>query len=170
MRFGLGLCFASLLVTVGLAQGPKNPMLVATCVNQKASYAPAETVELMVTIENRGASSFCVYRPLEWGWSGLWRGLLDATGRPVRPKRPVVAALPPPPLADRSQLVELEPGYFYGRQLKLALSDYDLKPGAYFVAFKYRSNYHAEDGFGLPILTWDDGEIVSNNVEFSIGR
>jgi hypothetical protein len=82
----------------------------------------------------------------------------------------VIAPLPPPPMRDRSELVELEPGYFYGRHLKLALSDYDLKPGQYFVAFKYRSNYHAEDGFGLPILTWDDGEIAANKVEISIRR
>jgi hypothetical protein len=32
----------------------------------------------------------------------------------------------------------------------------------------YRSNYDAHDGFGLPILTRDDGEIVGNKIEFAV--
>lgn len=71
-------------------------------------------------------------------------------------------------MGDKSELVGLEPGYFYGRHLDFALSDYDLKPGRYFMAFKYQSYYHDRDGFGLPILTWDDGEMVSNKIEISI--
>jgi len=50
--------------------------------------------------------------------------------------------LPPPPLGDKFELAGLEPGYFYGRHLDFALSDYDLKPGTYFIAFKYQSYYH----------------------------
>ena len=168
MRFGLWACFVSLVVTFAVAQGPKKPVLIAACVDQKASYAPTETVNLTVTIENRGTSRFYLYRPLEWGWTGLWFGLLDATGNRVRPKQPVMAPLPPPPLGDKGELVGLEPGYFYGRHLDFALSDYDLKPGTYFIAFKYQSYYHQRDGFGLPILTRDDGEIVSNKIEISI--
>ena len=168
MRFGLWVCFVSLVVTFAVAQGPKKPALIAVCVDQKASYVPTETVNLTVTIENRGTSRFYLYRPLEWGWTGLWFGLLDATGNRVRPKQPVIAPLPPPPLGDKSELVGLEPGYFYGRHLDFALSHYDLKLGTYFIAFKYQSYYHERDGFGLPILTWDDGEIVSNKIEISI--
>lgn len=168
MRFASGVCFASLVVTVVLAQAPKKPALIAACVNQKASYMPTDTVNISVMVENRGTSSFYLYGPLEWGWTGLWYGIRDAAGKPVRPKQPVIAPLPPPPLADKSELVGLEPGYFYGRHLNLALSNYDLKPGTYFITFKYRSNYSAADGFGLPILTWDDGEIVANKIEISV--
>ena len=168
MRFGLWICLASLLVTSGLAQTPRNPILLAACVNQKTSYALTDTVDLTVTIENGGTTSFYIYQPLEWGWTGLWWGVSDAANKPIRLKHPVIAPLPPPPLRDKSELVELEPGYFYGTHLQLTLSDYDLKPGKYFIWFNYRSNYHTEEGFGLPILTSDDGEIVANKVEISV--
>jgi len=168
MRFGLLVYFVSLMATFAVAQGPHKPSLIAACIDQKPVYAATETVNLTITIENRGTSTFYVYRPLEWGWTGLWFGLLDATGNRVRPKQPVIAPLPPPPLGDKSQLAGLEPGYFYGRHLDFALSDYDLKPGTYFIAFKYQSYYHERDGFGLPILTSEDGEVVSNKIEISV--
>ena len=168
MRFVLWVWFTSLMVTVAVAQGPKKPALVAVCLDQKASYTSTDTVNLKIEIENRGASRFYLYEPLEWGWTGLWFGLIDANGNRVRPKEPVDAPLPPPPLYTKSDLVGLEPGYFYGRQLDFALSDYVLKPGTYFIAFKYQSYYHEGDGFGLPLLTWDDGEIVGNKIKISI--
>jgi hypothetical protein len=168
MRFDVGVCFALLVATCGVAQNPKEPALVVACVDTRASYAPSETVHLTVAVENRGTSPFYVYRPLEWGWTGLWFGVLDATGKPVRPKQPLIAPLPPPPLSDRSELVEVDPGYFYGRHLDFALSAYDLNPGTYFIAFKYRSEYHQSDGFGLPMLSWEDGEIVAHRIEFFV--
>ena len=122
MRFSLGVCLALLVVTFGMAQSPRRPALLAACVDQKASYTPTETVNLNVSIENRGTSPFYIYRPLDWGWTGLWFALLDATGNRIRPRQPVIAPLPPPPLGDKSELVELDPGYFYGRHLDFALS------------------------------------------------
>jgi hypothetical protein len=157
-----------LVVTFGVAQVPRKAALIATRLDQRDSYTPTETVDLTISIENRGTSSFYVYRPLEWGWTGLWFGILDATGKPVQRKQPVTAPLPPPPLRDKSELVELAPGYFYGRQLDLALSDYDLKPGKYFVAFMYHSEYSETEGFGLPMLSWGDGEIVANRIEILV--
>jgi hypothetical protein len=62
----------------------------------------------------------------------------------------------------------LDPGYFYGRRIQFALNDYDLKPGTYFIAFKYQSYYHERDGLGLPILTWDDGEMIANQEKISV--
>jgi hypothetical protein len=168
MRIGLGVCFASFVVAAGLAQGPRKPVLVAECVKQQPFYAPTGAVDVTVTIENGGTTSFYVYRPLEWGWTGLWWGLSDAANKPVRLKHPLTAPLPPPPLGDKSELVELEPAYFYGRRIRVALSDFDLKPGTYFIWFKYRSNYRADEGFGLPILSSDDGEIVANTIKISV--
>ena len=168
MRFGLSVFFVSLVVSLAAAEGPKKAALVAACMDRETSYTTTDAVNFTVMIENRGTSTFYVYRPLEWGWTGLWFRLLDASGKPVQPKQRVNAPLPPPPVGDKSQLVGLEPGYFYGRQLDFALSDYDLKPGTYFIAFKYQSYYHERDGLGLPILTWDDGEIIGNRIEISI--
>ena len=168
MRFGVGVCFSTLMVTFAVAQGPRKPALIVACLNQKASYTPTDIVHLTITIENRGTSRFYLYQPLEWGWTGLWFGLLDGTGNVIRPKQPAIAPLPPPPLHDKSDLVDLEPGYFYGRELNFALRNYHLKPGTYSIAVAYRSNYDADDGFGLPILTRDDGEIVGNKIEFAV--
>lgn len=171
MRFGLGICFVLLVAACGFAQEPKKAVLIIARVDQKNSYTRTETVNLTVTIENRGTSPFYIYHPLEWGWTGLWFGMLDANGNRVRLKQPIVP-LPPPPLGDKSELVsklvELEPGYFYGKHIDFALSDYDLKSGMYSIAFMYHSYYNKSDGFGLPILTWDDGEIVSNKIQVSI--
>jgi hypothetical protein len=119
-------------------------------------------------IENRGASPFYVYEPLEGGWTGLWFGILDTTGKPVRPKRPILAPPPPPPLKDKSELIELDEGYFYGRHLDLGLGDFDLKHGKYFIAVKYRGEYSKADGFGLPLLSREDGEAVADKIEIFV--
>jgi len=167
---GLRWCAVFVLFALSFAAGQagKKAVLVVACTDQKSAYSAAETVNLSVTIENRSGSTFYLFRPLEWDWTGLWFHLLDISGKPVPLRQPVIAPLPPPPIADKSQLVGLEPGYFYGRQIQLALKDYDLRRGTYFIAFKYQSNYHNGDGFGLPILTWDDGEIVANRIKIAV--
>ena len=63
-------------------------------------------------------------------------------------RKPLPVPPPPPPLRDRSQLVELREGYFYGAHLLFDLALYDLKPGAYFIQTSYRSYYRAADGLG----------------------
>lgn len=168
MRVSLCVLFALWAFVPTAAQEPKQPALIVSCADKQPSYAATETVNLTITIENRGKSDFYVYSPLEWGWTGLWFYLLDAKGNVVRPRQPVIAPLPPPPVYDKSQLVGVAPGYFYGRHFKFGLSDYNLKPGTYFIAFKYQSYYHERDGFGLPILTSEDGEFLANRVEISV--
>jgi hypothetical protein len=83
-------------------------------------------------------------------------------------RKPLPVPPPPPPLRDKTQLVELQAGYFYGGHLPFDLALYDLKPGAYFIESSYRSYYRASQGFGLPILTFEDGEFVSNRIEVQI--
>ena len=112
MRFALGVCFAWLVVTSGVAQARSKAALVVICVDPKPSYTRNEAVSLNVSIENRGTSPFYVYQPLEWGWTGLWFRLIDATGHRVRPRHPVLAPLPPPPLSDKSQLIDVDPAIF----------------------------------------------------------
>jgi len=168
MRFRRYLIFVLLAFSFAAAQEVKKAALVVACEDEKPAYTSTETVSLRVTIENRGTSIFYVYRPLEWGWTGLWFHLLDAAGKPVTLRETIVAPLPPPPVGDKSQLIGLDPGYFYGRRIQFALSDYDLKPGTYFIAFTYQSYYRERDGFGLPILTWDDGEMVANQKKISV--
>lgn len=156
------------MCTFAVGQDSRKAALIVDRDDQKSLYTPSETVNLSLIIENRGTSTFNIFRPLEWGWTGLWYQLLDAGGNPVKLKRPLIAPLPPPPLTDKSQLVGLEPGYLYGKHFNFELSGYKLTPGRYFIEFKYQSYYHERDGFGLPILTWDDGEFVSNKIEISI--
>ena len=75
---------------------------------------------------------------------------------------------PPPPVYDKSQLVGLAPGYFFGTYLIFDLSHYSLSPGVYYVQVSYSSNYGKESGFGLPILTSQDGEFRSNKVRIEV--
>ncbi len=79
-----------------------------------------------------------------------------------------VIPLPPPPVYDKSDLVGLAPGYFFGKHLVFDLSHYKLSPGVYYVQVSYWSSYGKESGFGLPILTADDGEFRSNKVRIEV--
>ena len=69
---------------------------------------------------------------------------------------------------DKSKFVGLAPGYFFGRRLAFDLSHYVLSPGVYYIEVSYRSNYRTESGFGLPILTFDDGEFRCNNIQIQV--
>ena len=142
-------------------------MLRVSCTADKRSYAATDTVDLTVSLENVGPSDFYIYRNVEWGWAGLGFTLVDVKGNMVRPRQHSIP-LPPPPVYDKSQLISLARGYFYGTRLDFDLTHYALEPGVYSIEVSYRSNYREEDGFGLPILTFSDGDFVSNKVQIEI--
>jgi len=48
------------------------------------------------------------------------------------------------------------------------LSHYALSPGVYYLQVLYQSNYPKEEGFGLPLLTFDDGEFRSNKIQIQV--
>jgi hypothetical protein len=157
------------LVAVGslFAQQETRPVLRLTCTADRPSYAPHDAVALTITLENIGSSEVFLYRTLEWGWAGIGFALTDAREHLVRPKEPLTP-LPPLPVHDKSELVGLAPRYFFGTRLPFELSRYHLKPGVYYIEVSYQSNYHLDDGFGLPILTFADGKF-SNKVRIEIG-
>ena len=163
-------CAAFLTLTAisyAAAQKPERPVLVVSSTSDKVSYSPQDSVQLNFSLENRGSAIFYVYRTLEWGWAGLRFRFTDAGGN-ILPSpwlgRPPI----PPPVYDKSQLVGLEPGYFFGTHLSFPLSRFNLKPGTYYLEVAYQSNYPKEEGFGLPILTSDDGVYLSNKVEIDV--
>ena len=158
------------LTTVLSAAGQQStrPDVELECSANKASYTSLESVDVTISFHNQGSSDVYVYKVIEWGWTGLRFRLLDSSGHVVALRKPPPLPPPPPPLRDKSQLLELREGYFYGAHLLFDLALYDVKPGAYSIQTSYRSYYRAADGFGLPILTWDDGEFVSNKVEIQI--
>ena len=41
-------------------------------------------------------------------------------------------------------------------------------PGTYYLQVAYQSNYRKENGLGLPILTFDDGEFRSNKIQIHV--
>ena len=166
---GRSIAVIILLTTVlsAAAQQSTRPDVELVCAAKRASYSPRGSVELAVSFQNQGSSEVYVYNVIEWGWTGLRFRLLDSAGHGVALRKPLPVPPPPPPF-DKSQLVELREGYFYGAHLLFNLALYDLKPGSYFIQCSYRSYYRAAAGFGLPILTWDDGEFVSNRVEVQI--
>jgi len=166
-RFAFTFIVALLAVSSLWAEEKPRPPLHVSCIANQMSYTPADTVTLTVTLENVGASDFYIHRHVEWGWAGIGFKLLDATEHIVRPRKGSVP-LPPPPLNDKSDLVGLSPGYFFGTNLEFELSHYDLRPGSYYIEVSYRSNYREDDGFGLPVLTSADGEFLSNRVRIVV--
>ena len=149
------------------AQSDAKPTLTLSCTANKPSYLPQETADLTIAVENQGTSTFYVYNVLEWGWAGIGIRLVDDSGRIVPPKSHIIP-LPPPPISKKELLVRIEPGYFYGTHLYVALSHYSLKPGVYFLQASYRSNWSKQDGFGLPLVTSDDGEFLSEKVRIVV--
>lgn len=158
---------ALLTVSSLLAQQRTRPSLRVSCTADRSSYAPSDTMNLTTTVENVGRTDVYVYGTMEWGWAAIGFKLTDETGHAM-PLRKRIDPLPPPPVYDKSQLVGLAPGYFFGTHLAFPLSDYDLKPGVYYLVVSYHSDHFANEGFGLPILTSADGEYVSNKVQLEI--
>jgi hypothetical protein len=156
-----------IVVSAVFAQHRERPVLALSCTAEKVNLAPSDSVNLTVSLENRGSSEFYIYRTLEWGWAGIGYSLTNGKGDVVLPRERVIP-LPPPPVTDKLQLVGLPPGYFFGTHLVFDLSHYVLSPGIYYVEVSYRSNYGRESGFGLPMLTSDDGEFRSNKIQIQV--
>ena len=150
-----------------LAQQREKPVLALSCTAEKVTLAQGDSVNLTVSLENRGSSDFYIYRTLEWGWAGIGYTLTNDKGDVVHPREHTIP-LPPPPVSDKSELVGLAPGYFFGTHLVFDLTHYKLSPGIYYVEVSYRSNFGKESGFGLPILKFDDGEFRSNKIQIQV--
>lgn len=160
--------FAVLPVSTSLfARQEERPALSVSCSANRSSYAPKDTVNLTLTLENRGSSDFYVYRTLEWGWAGVRFRLTDAAGHTV-PEPSSAPSLPAPPIYDKSDLVGLAPGYFFGTHLRIDLSRYQLNSGVYYIQVAYQSNHPHEEGFGLPTITMADGAFFSNKVQIDV--
>lgn len=156
-----------IVVSPSFAQQREKPVLALSCTAETVTLAQGESVNLTVILENRGSSDFYVYHMLEWGWAGIGYTLTNDKGDVVRPRERIIP-LPPPPVHDKSQLIGLAPGYFFGTHLVFDLSRYMLTPGIYYIAVSYQSNYRTESGFGLPILTFDDGEFRCNKIQIQV--
>ena len=169
MRGFYGGLFISMLFAGSLlAQQPSKPKLNVSCTAEAASLRSSDTLELKISIENVGASDVYLYQNIEWGWAGIRFRLTNANGDVIPVRQHLAPPLPPPPIRGKEQLVRLAPTYFYGTHEALSMGLFDLKPGIYFLRVSFASNYHAWQGFGLPILTHEDGEFLSNDVRIEI--
>ena len=166
-RFFCALILVLIVVSPLFAQQRERPVLVLTCTAETGTLAQGDSVSLTVSLENRGTSDFYIYRTLEWGWAGIGYTLTNKNGDVVHPRERIIP-LPPPPVYDKAKLVGLAPGYFFGTHLVFDLSRYALSPGLYYIEVSYRSNYGKESGFGLPMLTFDDGESRSNKIQIQV--
>lgn len=166
-RFACAVFFTLTVVSPLSAQRREKPVLAVSCTADKVTLAQGDSVNLTVSLENRGSSDFYIYRTLEWGWAGIGYTLTNDRGDVVHPREHVIP-LPPPPVSDKSQLVGLAPGYFFGTHLVFDLSHYMLNPGVYYLQVSFRSNYGKESGFGLPIFTSEDGEFRSNKIQIEV--
>jgi len=157
-----------LIVSSASAQQKPTPKFQVSCALEPGSPANKGSVDLTISIENVGTSDIYLYRPIEWGWAGVRFRVTNSDGKVVEMRNWTV---PPPPLPvyGKENLVGISPTYFYGTHMLINLREYyDLKPGTYFFQVAYRSNYRAEDGFGLPILTFKDGDFLSNKVQIEM--
>jgi hypothetical protein len=166
-RFVCILYFALIAVTPLLAQQSERPALAFSCTADKQSVVQSDSLNLTVSLENHGSSDVFIYRTLEWGWAGIGFTLTDEKGHGVHVRKPIIP-LPPPPIYDKSQLVGLAPGYFFGTHMVFRLSHYALSPGVYYLQVSYQSNYPKDEGFGLPLLTFDEGEVRSNKIQIQV--
>lgn len=166
-RFVCSLFLALIVVSGLLAQQRERPVLALSCTAEKTTLAPGESLNLTVSLENSGSSEFYIYRTLEWGWAGIGYTLTNDKGDVVLPRERTIP-LPPRPVTDKLQLVGLPPRYFFGTHLVFDLSHYALSPGSYYVEVSYRSNLGRERYFGLPVLTFDDGEFRSIKVQIQV--
>lgn len=145
----------------------EKPVLGVFCMADKASYTSSDSLNLTITLENHGSSDFYIFRTVEWGWAGIRYRLTDSAGNIVPEPRHIIPPPPPPPL-NKSQLVGLSPGYFFGTHVFFNLSPYNLRPGVYNFQVAYQSPYPKEESFGLPMLTFADGAFLSNKIQFEI--
>jgi hypothetical protein len=166
--FGLVLFAALTVSTSSFARQGEKPALAVSCSADRPSYTAGDQVKLTLTLENRGSSDFYVYRILEWGWAGVRFRFTDAAGNIVPEPHGNRPSLPTPPIYDKSDLVGLAPGYFFGTHLRIDLSRYKLNPGVYYIQVAYQSNHPYEEGFGLPIVTMADGAFLSNKVQIEV--
>jgi hypothetical protein len=145
-----------------------SPKLQVFCSVQPSSSVANDSVDLSITLENVGTSDIYLYRTLEWGWAGVRFRLTNSDGKVIELRNWTVPP-PPPPVYKKENFVGIAPTYFYGTHMQISLREYyDLKPGIYYLQISYRSNYRTEDGFGLPILTAQDGDFLSNKVRIEI--
>jgi hypothetical protein len=107
-------CAAFLLLVVVFplpAQQQAKPVLVLSCTADKVSVAQGESVNLTVSLENRGPKDISVYGVLEWGWAGIGYTLTNDKGVVIHPKKNSTPP-PPPPVYDKSQFVVLSARIF----------------------------------------------------------
>jgi len=162
------LLFVLLILSQVGAQQKSSPKLQVSCTPEPRSSATNDSVDLTISLENVGTSTIYLYRTIEWGWAGVRFRLTNSDGKVIELKNWTVPP-PPPPVYGKENLVGIAPTYFFGTHMHINLREYyDLKPGIYYLQVSYQSNYRAEDGFGLPILTFQDGAFLSNKVPIEI--
>ncbi|HTT99292.1 MAG TPA: hypothetical protein VMF58_14690 [Rhizomicrobium sp.] len=117
-----------------------NPIIVVVHAD-RAQYSLADNIEISVSLLNTGKSVIYVDRRMFWtGLSGsLALCFADEHGTRIPARAMSDAMMPPPPENDPSILVRLEPGFFYGTSIKLALKDFFTRPGRYSVRVAYQS-------------------------------
>ena len=133
-----GLSFVLAIASPLSAQQQPKPVLAVSCTADKVTLAQGDSINLTIGIENRGSSDVYIYRTLEWGWAGIGFTLTNEKGDVARPEKQTVP-LPPPPVYDKSQLVGLAPGYFFGTRIVFDLSHYSLNPGVLSSRFHTRA-------------------------------
>ena len=137
---------------------------VTVCTDRE-KYSLHDDVRLNVMLENASAKTVYVDRRIFCCGVGAGLGLEvhDADGKDVPLPHLREELMPPAQKGDRSILVPLDSGFFYGRSFYLVSKDFFPMPGRYSVRFIYQSRLSkklvAPQLRDLPAL-WDDSPAI----------
>jgi hypothetical protein len=132
---------------------------------EKSSYTLQDTIVLRVLLSNKSSDHLYLYKQLLWGesnsfsiWARDW-----ATEQDI--PQDFTEDMPAPPPRSAADFVELLPEHIYGVIVKTSAKELNLKPKRKYELFAgYHSPVPSESGFGLRIISREQGSIRSNTV------
>jgi hypothetical protein len=139
----------------------------------RGKYSLGDSVRINVSLENTGSEE--VYIDRRMFWTGLSGGLKleidDENGNALDAQVLSDAMLPAPNPEDKSILIRLDEGFFYGTFVNLRVKSFFPKPGKYFINVTYHSmlakEFVAPQLRGLPALWWGTS-IASDPVRIDV--
>lgn len=136
-----------------------------TLITDKTTYKLGEKIVVQVLLTNKSKLPVYVYGWFDWGESAsvsLW--LKDVSSGKAISQTTIPDAISPPP-GSKDDFVKLLPNHVYGVTLTTDLSELGAqKGGAYALVAQYHSPIPASMGYGLPILSRENGAISSNQI------
>ena len=168
-----------------LARSQEPPQKVKPSMSQSVSvvartdrnrYSRDSVLRLSAYLRNDGDGP--VYVDGRMFWTGFGGGLElqihDANGKRLPARVMSDAIMPPPAENDKSILIRLDPGFFYGTSINLKVNDFFPEPGRYSIRVVYKSWLRRESVApqlrSLPALWENTPQITSEPVWIEVAK